>query len=119
MIYSFRPLSLMKGCRWMTYHLTVHTVIIPMSMKTNNLTTMYLTRYYITMQWQRERQTDRQTDRGTETEKERETERDRDKRERYTQRDRDRAYAEQTELGPNAMPRLKTKLQCHRKKEGA
>ena len=33
MIYSFRPLPLMKGCRWMTYHLTVHTMIIPMSKK--------------------------------------------------------------------------------------
>ena len=29
MIYSFRPLPLMKGCRWKTYHLTVHTIIIP------------------------------------------------------------------------------------------
>ena len=45
MIYSFRPLPLMKGCGWMTYHLTVHTIIIPMSNKTNKLTTMYLTRY--------------------------------------------------------------------------
>ncbi len=45
MIYSFRPLSLMKGCRWMTYHLTVHTIIIPMNKKTIKLTTMYLTRY--------------------------------------------------------------------------
>ena len=45
MIYSFRPLPLMKGCRWMTYHLTVHTIIIPMSKKTIKLTTMYLTRY--------------------------------------------------------------------------
>ena len=27
-IYSFRPLPLMKGCRWMTHHLTVHTVIM-------------------------------------------------------------------------------------------
>ena len=44
MIYSFRPLPLMKGCRWMTYHLTVHTIIVPMSKKTNKLTTMYLTR---------------------------------------------------------------------------
>ena len=41
MIYSFRPLPLMKGCGWMTYHLTVHT----MSKKTNKLTTMYLTPY--------------------------------------------------------------------------
>ena len=24
MIYSFRPLPLMKGCRWMTYHFIVH-----------------------------------------------------------------------------------------------
>ena len=40
MIYSFRPLPLMKGCRWMTYYLTVHTMIIPMSKKTNKLTTM-------------------------------------------------------------------------------
>ena len=44
MIYSFRPLPLMKGCRWMTYHLTVHTIIVPMSKKPNKLTTMYLTR---------------------------------------------------------------------------
>ena len=34
MIYSFRPLPLMKGCGWMTYHLTVHTVIVPLSKKT-------------------------------------------------------------------------------------
>jgi len=34
-IYSFRPLPLMKGCRWMTYHLPVHTIIIPVSKKTN------------------------------------------------------------------------------------
>ena len=27
MIYSFRPLPLMKGCMWMTYHLTVHTIM--------------------------------------------------------------------------------------------
>ena len=45
MIYSFRPLPLMKGCGWMTYHLTVHTIIVPMSKKTNKLTTMYLTPY--------------------------------------------------------------------------
>ena len=37
MIYSFRPLPLMKGCGWMTYHLTVHTIIVPMSKKTNRL----------------------------------------------------------------------------------
>ena len=41
MIYSFRPLPLMKGCGWMTCHLTVHTIIVPMSKKTNKLTTMY------------------------------------------------------------------------------
>ena len=35
----------MKGCRWMTYHLTVHIIIMPMSKKINNLTTMYLIRY--------------------------------------------------------------------------
>ena len=35
----------MKECRWMTYHLTVHTIIISMSKKTNKLTTMYLTHY--------------------------------------------------------------------------
>ena len=34
MIYLFRPLPLMKACRWMTCHLTVHTIIIPMSKKT-------------------------------------------------------------------------------------
>ena len=45
MIYSFRSLPLMKGCRWVTYHLTVHTIIIPMSKKTNKLTPMYLTMY--------------------------------------------------------------------------
>ena len=45
MIYSFRPLPIMKGCRCMTFHLTVHTIIIPMSKKTIKLTTMYLTRY--------------------------------------------------------------------------
>ena len=42
MIYSFRPLSLMKGCRRITYHLTVHTIIMPMSKKINKVTTMYL-----------------------------------------------------------------------------
>ena len=42
MIYSFRPLPLMKGCGWMTYQLTVHTIIVPMSKKTNKITTMYL-----------------------------------------------------------------------------
>ena len=45
MIYSFRPLPHMKGCGWMTYHLTVHTIIVPMSKKINKLTTMYLTPY--------------------------------------------------------------------------
>ena len=45
MIYSFRPLPLMKGCRWMTYHLTVHSIIIPMSKKINKLTTIDLTRF--------------------------------------------------------------------------
>ena len=29
MIYSFRPLPLINGCGWMTYHLTVHTIIVP------------------------------------------------------------------------------------------
>ena len=39
MIYSFRPLRLMKRCRWMTFHLTVHTiVIIPMSKKNKTKT---------------------------------------------------------------------------------
>ena len=28
MIYSFRPLPLLKWCRWMTYHLTVHAIIM-------------------------------------------------------------------------------------------
>ena len=41
-IYSFRPLPLMKGCRWMTYHLTVHTIIMHVNKKPNKLTTMYL-----------------------------------------------------------------------------
>ena len=45
MIYSFRSLPLMKGCRWMTYHLTVRTIIMPVSKKTNKLATMNLTRY--------------------------------------------------------------------------
>ena len=45
MIYLFRPVPLVKGCRWMTYHLTVHTVIMPISKKTSKLTTMCLTRY--------------------------------------------------------------------------
>ena len=35
----------MKGCGWMTYYLTVHTIIVPISKKTNKLTTMYLTPY--------------------------------------------------------------------------
>ena len=34
MIYSFRPLPLVKEYRWMTYHLAVHNIIIPMSKKT-------------------------------------------------------------------------------------
>ena len=28
MIYSFRPLPLLKWCWWMTYHLTVHAIIM-------------------------------------------------------------------------------------------
>ena len=47
MIYSFRPLPLMKGCGWMTYHLTVHTIIVAMCKKTSKLSTMYLTPYHI------------------------------------------------------------------------
>ena len=43
MIYSFRPLPLTKGWRWTTYHITVHTILMPMSKKTNKLMTMYLT----------------------------------------------------------------------------
>ena len=39
MIYSFRPLPLVKGHGWLTYHLTVHTLIIPMSKKTIKLMT--------------------------------------------------------------------------------
>ena len=27
MVYSVRPLPLVKGCRWMAYHLTLHTVM--------------------------------------------------------------------------------------------
>ena len=27
-IYSFRSLTFMTGCRWMTYHLRVHTMIM-------------------------------------------------------------------------------------------
>ena len=30
----------MKECEWMAYHLTVHTMIIPMGKKTNKLTPM-------------------------------------------------------------------------------
>ena len=45
MIYSFRPLLLMNLCGWMTNHLTVHTIPVPMSKETNKLTTMYLTPY--------------------------------------------------------------------------
>ena len=56
MIYSFRPLPLMKGCRWMTYHLTVHTIIMPMRER------------------DRERQTDR--DRERQRRRQRDTERD-------------------------------------------
>ena len=44
MIYSFRPLPFMKGCGWMTYHLPVHTTIMPMSKKTNKLMTIHLPR---------------------------------------------------------------------------
>ena len=43
--YSFRPSPIMKGCRWMTYRLKVHAMIVPMNKKTNKLTTMCLTRY--------------------------------------------------------------------------
>ena len=32
-IYSFRPLAFKKGYSWMTYHLTVHTAIVPISKK--------------------------------------------------------------------------------------
>ena len=32
----------LKGCRWMTYHLPVHTVIMHMNKKTNKLTTSCL-----------------------------------------------------------------------------
>ena len=39
---SFRPLPLMKGCRWMTYQVTVHTIIMHINKKTNKLTTMCL-----------------------------------------------------------------------------
>ena len=39
---SFRPLPLMKGCRWMTYLLTLHTISIHMNLKTNKLKTMLL-----------------------------------------------------------------------------
>ena len=54
MIYSFKPLPFMKGCRCMTYHLvTVHTVIRPMYKKTNK--------------GQRDRQAGRQTGRQTES----------------------------------------------------
>ena len=35
--YSFRTLLPMKGCGWMTYHLTVHTIIMHMNEKTNNV----------------------------------------------------------------------------------
>ena len=35
----------MKGCGWITYHLTVQTIIVSISKKTNKLTTMYLTPY--------------------------------------------------------------------------
>ena len=45
MIYSFRPLPLMKRCGRMTSHLAVHTIIMPMSKKSNKLTTMYLIWY--------------------------------------------------------------------------
>ena len=37
----------MKGCGWMSYHLTVRTIIVPMSKKTSKLTTMYVTPYHI------------------------------------------------------------------------
>ena len=32
----------MKGCRWMIYHLTVHTMIMHINKKIKNLTKMYL-----------------------------------------------------------------------------
>ena len=35
MIDLFRPLPRMKGCMWMAYHLTVHTIIVLMSKKTS------------------------------------------------------------------------------------
>ena len=40
MLDSFRPLPHMKGCGWMTYHLTVHTIIMHMNKKTNKLVTV-------------------------------------------------------------------------------
>ena len=69
-IYTFRPLPFMKEYRWMTYHLTVHTVIMPINKKTNNLTTMCLN-------YERERERERrqtERERETETERERQTE---------------------------------------------
>ena len=42
MIYSFRPMPLMKGCRWMTYQLTIHTIMMHVNKKTNKLTIMCL-----------------------------------------------------------------------------
>ena len=57
----------MKGCGWMTYHLTVHTIIMPTSRKTNKLTSMCLTRSH------REKETDRQTDKDRDREIETET----------------------------------------------
>ena len=67
MIYSFKPLHFMKGCRWMTYHLTVHTVIMPMYKKTNERET------------ETDRDRHRQADRQTETERGRQTDRQADR----------------------------------------
>ena len=47
----------MTGCRWMTYHITVHTKIMPLSMSKKR---------------ERERERRRQRDRETETERQRE-----------------------------------------------
>ena len=61
MIYSFKPLPFMKGCRWMTYHLTVHIVIMPMYKKTNETDRQTDRQRQIETDTDRERQADRQT----------------------------------------------------------
>ena len=67
-IYSFRPLSLTKACRWITYHPTVHTTVMHIK-KTNKIMTMCLN----------ERERERENLRERESQRERESLRERER----------------------------------------